>query len=290
MHLQPFITDRLVLRGRYQTVPIAVYGYALSAVAAGAEEPSVPTISIAHALRRLPAGGGLKWRGGSLEDAAGSGPPFHELPPHAAHALQQLVSYWRSVGVSERLMAQNPPPAAALAAALAAANFMCDTLLCATQAHPEAPAALTAAQQQQQPGMNGGGSSTGGSGTVPAAMPDWAADATDMAAGWCSLLGYGAVGRTAHAVECGAAGLAAAVLLCSTPATAAQFLGRHGALLLADILTMPHAPAHFTRHALAACLLCVLSCGALGCEAVLGWWKPDSRLDAIFKVWWRDRS
>ncbi len=121
-------------------------------------------------------------------------------------------------------------------------------------------------------------------------LPDWVSDAADMVVGWCALLGSGATGRTAHALECGSAGLAAAVLLCSTPGSAAQFLARHGVLLLADVLTWPRAPATFMRHALAACLLCVLSCGALGCEAVLGWWKPARGLACEFKVGRLSRS
>lgn len=267
--LQPFITDRIVLRGRYQTVPIAVYGYALSNVAAGApQQPSPAGIPLADALRRLPAAGGhvsAAAAAATTGPGLAAGPPFQELPAHAAHALQQLVAYWRAVGMSERAMAAQPPPAVAMQAAVAAANFMCDTLLTAG-----AQQGTAAADTQRQEGL--------------APTPEWVPAAVDMAVGWCALLGAGASGRTAHALECGAAGLAAAVLLCSTPASAALFLSRHGAVLLADVLTMPRAPAALTRHALAACLLSTLSCGALGCEAVLGWWRPPQGLVLGFQV------
>jgi hypothetical protein len=329
VHLQPFVTDRLVLRGQYQTVPIAVYGYALSSVGAAAEQPAPSRITLADALRRLPAGGtaqavvmdsahlsGTGTRPASAPAAAATGlaegaglmagatgPPFRALPPHAAHALQQLVAYWRVVGMSERAMAAQPPPAIAMQAATAAANFMCDQLL-AVAASPSAASA--AARQTRQAGgpmlaikheAHGDGPGAAAPAAAAAAMgaaeagggeaaqlPDWVADAADMAVGWCALLGSGATGRTAHALECGSAGLAAAVLLCGTPGSAAQFLARHGVLLLADVLTWPRAPATFVRHALAAGLLCVLSCGALGCEALLGWWKPAKGLACDFKV------
>ena len=63
--------------------------------------------------------------------------------------------------------------------------------------------------------------------------------AADMVLGWCGMLGAGATARTASAVRCSAAGLAAAVLLCSCAAGVRLVVARWGAVLLDDVLTMP---------------------------------------------------
>lgn len=63
--------------------------------------------------------------------------------------------------------------------------------------------------------------------------------AADLVLAWCGMLGKGTLGRTAAAVRCSGAGLAAAVLLCSCARGAALLLARGGAILLDDVLTMP---------------------------------------------------
>ena len=261
--LQPFTTDRLVLRGCYQTVPIAIYGYGLEAAAAAAPPLPPPTrLTLAEALQRLPV---------AVPQPPVAPAVSPRLQQEAQQALAQLLGYWQAVGTSERLMLLHPPPLAAFQAAAAVADRICAELV--------GPGRQQQQQQQQQD--NGSSGSDGATAAPTRAAPggapllvDWVHTATDMAMCWCGLMAMGAAGRTRAAVHCGAAGLAAAVLLCSSLAGALQFLTRGGVVLLADVLTMPRAPAGFTRHATAACLLLARTAGVLGCEAVLGWWHP----------------
>ncbi|KAL4436605.1 hypothetical protein ABPG75_003744 [Micractinium tetrahymenae] len=107
--------------------------------------------------------------------------------------------------------------------------------------------------------------------------------AADMVLGWCGMLGKGTLGRTAAAVRCSTAGLAAAVLLCSCGQGAALLLARGGTIMLDDVITMPSAPSSFVRHAITACLLIARSCGTLGGAALLGMWAPPHGIT------WRSR-
>lgn len=63
--------------------------------------------------------------------------------------------------------------------------------------------------------------------------------AVDLALGWSGMLGGGTKGRTTAAVRCSAAGLAAAVLVCSSSEGARVMMARWGLVLLDDVATMP---------------------------------------------------
>ena len=55
---------------------------------------------------------------------------------------------------------------------------------------------------------------------------------------------------------------------------ACRFLMAGGLQSLAGVVAIPHPPPAPLRYALAALEGTTRSCGAAGCEAVLGWWAP----------------
>ncbi|PRW45038.1 G-patch domain-containing [Chlorella sorokiniana] len=351
VQLQPCVTKRVLLRGRYQTVPLTLLGFDLEAAAAAAPPPQQRRISLAGALQWLQqqqqdaAVQGDEVAGGAA--ATASCMPAVPLQPAVEAALAQLVAYWQLVDTSERLMALHPAPRHALKAAAAVADAVCAQLANgsfgqqqvpapeqqqAEQGAEQQPSAEQPAKQQdkRQDGAEGqperGGQAAGVKEEEPGdvAMPDaeqppsspaaqqqashphqqgapaqqgsqaqqqallrgeaLLSAAADMVLGWCGLLGAGGAGRTASAMRCSAAGLAAAVLLCSCSEGARMLVARWGAVLLDDVLTMPLAPPSFTRNATAACLLIARHCGALGAASLLGLWRPPRG------IVWQSRS
>lgn len=304
---QPCVTKRVLLRGRYQTVPLTLLGFDLEAAAVAAPPPQQRRISLAGALQWLrqqeQQQAGATPQGEETASGATVGAscmPATPLQPAVEAALAQLVAYWQLVGASERLMALHPPPQHVLKSAAAVADAVCGQLVDgsfewepvrAPKAERPQPKSAQQAKQQEGAQQAGAEGQTQHEAEVKAeepgdaAMPDaeqlpgspaaqqqaagaqqQAAQqeqeaqelpasqptqqallhgkallcaATDMVLGWCGLLGAGGAGRTASAMRCSAAGLAAAVLLCSCSEGARLLMARWGAVLLDDVLTMP---------------------------------------------------
>lgn len=268
---QPCVTRRVLLRGRYQTVPLSLYGFTLEEAAAAAPPPSLRHITLADALQWLRQQQQQE-QGQQRQDAAWALAPEAvatlalPLQPAVEAVLAPLVAYWQLVGTSERLMALHPPPLPVFKAAAAVADAVCAQLVAGSfgreplLAAEEAVAAAQHAEQPRQPDKAEAGGSGGGDAVMldaeqaPPATPqqqqqqeeqqllsgtELVEAAADMVFGWCAMLGAGAKGCTASAVRCGAASLAAAVLLCSCGEGARLMAARWGAVLLDDILTMP---------------------------------------------------
>lgn len=305
---QPCVTKRVLLRGRYQTVPLTLQGFNLEAAAAAAPPPQQRRISLAGALQWLRQ---QEQRQASAaaqsEEAAGGATtgascmPATPLQPAVEAALAHLVAYWQLVGASERLMALHPPPQHVLKSAAAVADAVCGQLVDGSFGWEPVPAPRQVEQQtqpksvQRQAKQQEGAQQAGAEGQpqqeaevkaeepgdgadaeqlpgspaaqqqavgaqqqaaqeqqegqeLPASQPTKQAllhgeallcAAADMVLGWCGLLGAGGAGRTASAMCCSAAGLAAAVLLCSCSEGAHMVTARWGAVLLDDVLTMP---------------------------------------------------
>lgn len=301
------MTKRVLLRGRYQTVPLTLLGFDLEAAAAAAPPPPHRRISLAGALqwlRQQEQQQNAQAEGAADGAAAGtacSRLPTSPLQPAVEAALAQLVAYWQLVGTSERLMALHPPPRQALAAAAAVADAVCGQLVDGSFGRQPVPTAEQQQQQAQQQPRQRDSQQQGAAKKAPAKSEDQEAEvkaeeasdvamgdaeqpasdapgaqqqdsqpqqgsqappdqaqpqqalpqqallrgeallsaAADMVLGWCGMLGAGGAGRTASAMRCSAAGLAAAVLLCSCSEGARMLLARWGAVLLDDVLTMP---------------------------------------------------
>jgi hypothetical protein len=238
------VTDRVVLRGLYQTAPVSLHGYVLEEAAEGHAPPPPPApLRLQDALARL-------------EDASAALPAPPPPPAgfsfeaDAEPALRALLPHWRAVGAFEGRMAAAPPPPGTLRAAAAAADALCAALASGLQADAA---------------------------SAPGELPPWVHECIDMGMGWCGMLtdtGGGAFNASRAALDCAAAGLAALALLCASPPAAEELLRRHATLLLGDALALPSSPGSILRHAAAACLLLAERCGALGCEVLLGWWQP----------------
>jgi hypothetical protein len=119
-------TDTVVLRGRFQTLPIALYGWSLTP-----EQPADPGAAGATGLvlRPLDADGGPGCPGWGIPGwrdpagAPGAGEQFaQELPDWARAALEPLLAAWVRCGASERRMRAHALSDDALAGVLAAAD------------------------------------------------------------------------------------------------------------------------------------------------------------------------
>jgi len=314
------VTKRVLLRGRYQTVPLTLLGFDLETAAAAAPPPQQRRISLAGALQWLRQQEQQQQAGPAEQDGEAGGStaascmPAVPLQPAVEAALAQLVAYWQLVGASERLMALHPPPRHVIRAAAAVADAVCAQLADgsfgrepvpaggqqaeqqqAEQAAAQQPKPKSAEQQaEQQDGRQGAAEGQQAQGGQEAdvkaepgdvAMPDTqqppsspateqpACDAqqatrsqqrsqpqqqallhgeallctaADMVLGWCGLLGAGGAWRTASAMRCSTAGLAAAVLLCSCSEGARMLVARWGAVLLDDVLTKLIPPYRLT--------------------------------------------
>jgi hypothetical protein len=274
--MQPIVTDRVVVRGHYQTVPLVLSGVDIQSVARGGVESSGDSgsnsnstatgphaLSVAEALARLP---------GRVCPPTAADPLDTLWKERSAPMLQQLLAYWRAVGTSERAMLKQPLPMELFKHAAAVADAVCDAVA--------SPSALTTVGTTPL-GDPEEGDKEGGEHLPPPSPLDWLDEAVDMAMGWCSLLAAGAAGRTAAAVHCSTAGLACILAISTHRPAGLRLLARHGPVLLANVLTMPRAPPALTRMAIATSLTLILTCGPLACEAVLAWWKPPT---VVWKV------
>jgi len=257
VHIQPFVTDHVILRGRYQTAPITLLGVPLAEAAAQyIPRPETPNIDLEQALSRfqsivesLPE-----------EEIAGStaATPKISFLKDAWPALEDLLKFWRKVGSSYRKISECDVPAAAFTAAIKAADAICEKL-------------ASIGDDGSSNIVFDGGDELGNFCTDDSEL-------IDMAMGWSGFLAEIPIPLAASTSvsECSTAGIAAMVLLSTRSSAATSLLARHGHLLLADVLkASPMPPGSQLRHATAACLLLALTNGGAGCEALLGWWSPS---------------
>ncbi len=136
-------TDTVVLRGRFQTLPIALYGWSLTP-----EQPADLGAAAATGLvlRPLDADGGSGcpgWGGPGWRDPAGApgaGEQFaQELPDWARAALEPLLAAWVRCGASERRMRAHALSDDALAGVLAAADRASEARAQPHAAHSQVP-------------------------------------------------------------------------------------------------------------------------------------------------------
>lgn len=248
----------MVLRGTYQTVPISIFGIGLDQAAeAYVPRPAAAPLPLEAAVQRFPK---LMARihdpikepkhGGEGREIPGSGP-------------SDGIRYDRDARPTLKALARAAPPSSSkgtLRTRIAAFSSL-EPQVAAVEKAADAICAKLAA----------------GEGVLDSGTSSRVDDhLIDLILEWCSLLADtgSPISAAPSVLQCGALGLAAAVLLCTHRPSALSFLQRHGTLLLADVLRMPKAPGSFLRHATAACLLLAHNCGALGCEALLGWWRP----------------
>ena len=244
-------------------MPLALYGYPLP--------PPPPPLDLAHGLTsalhppRLTLAAALQVLRQQQREAlhaapgAAAQPDRTPLQPLVRAALAELLRYWQLVGTSERLIALNPPPAAAFKAAASVADAVCSQLVDGSfgKAPPlppqqqrrrpsemaDVPADAVAMESQQQPQETQQEEAQ-----QQLSLEALLAMSTDMVLGWCGMLaggGGGSGGGSASArsvggsvVQCSMAGLAAAVLLCSSCAGARLVVARWGVVVLGDVLSL----------------------------------------------------
>lgn len=262
--MQPFVTDHVVLRGYYQTLPFTLHGFSLAKAAADhVPRPETPSLTLEEAAPLV------QQAIAQIPDPAPIIPGI-SYSQDAQHAVDALLQHWRKVGSSFREITASPLPAEISRAAFEAADAICAKL-----AAGETP--FVGHIQGMDKGV-----SEGGPVVLPSAEDH---ELIDMAMGWTGLLAdiSGKLAAAKHVTEYGAVGLAATVLVCTRASVVSVFLARYGQLLLADALKSPTAPGSQLRHASGACLLLAQGAGALGCEALLGWWTPSF-------VQWKDKK
>ncbi len=259
VRLEATLTDHVVLRGRYQTLPVAIYGYELDKIAVNTQYlpplKHAPALTLSAALPDThlvlpstdpqPRSAMLSADAGTLDSALGQQgiqETDAELGPGASAAVKGLVRYWRRVKTSETRMAALPPPSAVLHAIKASADALCieltrraersvasDASECAAATSAAAggdmlgvkpESGTSVAGAADQPGMAWNGMLEAARGALDDDVegrldPADGTEAVHMAIAWCAMLVSGA--RMVAGVDCGAAGMQAAVLLCSVP-------------------------------------------------------------------------
>ncbi|KAL4548666.1 hypothetical protein Ndes2526B_g01224 [Nannochloris sp. 'desiccata'] len=257
VHIQPFVTDHVLLRGQYQTAPITLLGVALAEAAAQyIPRPETPVIALEEALPRFQ--GIVESLPEEQNAASTTAMTKISFLKDAWPALENLLKFWRQVGSSYRKISQCTVPAAVFTAAIKAADAICEKL-----------ASID----------DGGGNiifDDDDDELKSLSIDD--SELIDMAMGWSGLLAEIPIPLAASTSvsECSTAGIAAMVLLSTRSSAATALLARHGQLLIADVLkASPMAPGSQLRHATGACLLLALTNGGAGCEALLGWWSPS---------------
>ncbi|KAK9862215.1 hypothetical protein WJX84_008545 [Apatococcus fuscideae] len=257
-------TDTIIIRGRFQTLPLAIYGWTLPP-APGQRLALLPTVeSIAPAAAQPPIYA-------APPQKAQPGLVLSDLPRPAIQALQKVLPHWKTVGASYRKMQRaGPMPAEAL-----------DALLKLTDTSKRT-GMETAGGVKDEPenwlanGMDFGDSKDPAASVVMDSQ-DIGTAAAEMAAAWCGLLTSEVAPRVA--LDCSVAGLATATLVCACPRFALTFIEKGGVPGLTSILAMYRAPPFALRLAIAALASLVASCGASGCEAVLEWNNLDTAAD-----------
>jgi hypothetical protein len=260
---QLFATNHVLVRGRYRSIDLTVYGTNWAAVpgqaALSAEQAGLGDVTgaLAAPLALAPAGDDVKQEGqdGGGEgataaeeaEAAPSPPPllfdpstspaavpFAALPPQLSALLLGAVLYYRCVQLRLKAI-EAQPPGERLRGVMAAADAVLSSLrgdeapLAAIFSTPAARLLPGGSAPIAPPAWTGGGG--GGRGNTAAAALRWDAaaevDALEMAAAWSELL---LSPRTQQplALEVAVAGLTAGVLLASSPATAAKLLAPVG--------------------------------------------------------------
>ncbi|KAL3150414.1 hypothetical protein ABBQ32_000252 [Trebouxia sp. C0010 RCD-2024] len=316
VRVEPVFTKKLLLRGQYQTLPLAVYGWAMPGASGLKDTPEVAeaasiqlaTVVEAHAASTSPAS--------ILPPPLPFTPPFLSLPANATQALQSLLPRWASVRTFEQAMRFQSLDKAQLQAILTAAENICQaaarkTPLVRTDAqhHAAATASSATADIKEEPEVDlvGNSTLTGISDgmfmdlderldSLPAGEHQAEADQKDeavnetaigecaayMAAEWCGVLG-GAYASSA-AADFGLAGLAAAVVVASCPRHASHFIAAQGMLALASVLSLLRPPKSVVRFAITAAELLTRSAGAYACEAALGWIEPAELSDEVVQA------
>lgn len=313
------VTDCLVLRGRFQTLPLHIYGIPLpqshpmqtdQQLTADAQSRLKNLIGSSQAAISAAVTANML-----LPPPSATRLPVTHLPGGYVELLKSMLPFWALVRTKESAMVANPINQEQLAALLAAANRVCkqactrevrsQTIAPRAAAERQAAARAAAARLREEKADELVGDAVLPSETLfdldpplqeakqaaeaeaaagaalkaephndePAADEDSVGEvAALMAAEWCSVLG-GAY-ASAESVEYGMAGLAAAIILATSSRHAAQLLAFHSLTSLASVLDMMRPPKSTMRFAIVLAELLTRSTGAMGCEAVLGWWTP----------------
>ena len=256
------MTEHVILRGHYQTAPITLFGFSLAQAAKPyTPPPKTPPLSLEDASARFES------TVAALPNSSPPSPPTSSssssafsYSDDAEPALHALLEYWRKVGSSPRKIAASPPPLDVFEAAEKAADEICKK--------------LAAGESSFFPLLHSPDASDADKNAVTTSEEH---ELIDMAMRWCAFLAeiQSPWPTSTALLDCGAAGLAATVLLCTRRSLVSAFISRYGHLILADALKAGAAPGSQLRRAAAACLLLAQGGGALGCEALLGWWSPS---------------
>lgn len=255
------LTNYVVLRGRYQSIAVQLYGKPLkkpapdpaedeTGVAAGAPPGQDPWSLALDSHELNPAPPPVLPRSGAL--------PLAALPPRAVHAVTEAVGYYDEVRRYPGHILRHPP-----GARLRRMRSVADAVL----------ATLNGSASGQQdfllrPGRAHGAGS--------AAEWQWQAverSAVDMAVAWCGLL---AQQRCAAPLlmEVAMAGLDAALLLAACPHTAPLFLAKGGAVIVLDVLSIASPAPRLVKAGVALCELLTLSAGPLALESLMRAYTP----------------
>ncbi|KAL0034398.1 hypothetical protein WJX79_000220 [Trebouxia sp. C0005] len=278
VRVEPIFTKQLLLRGQYQTLPLAVYGWALpagSALKDTAELSDAATSKLAAVI--LTDSASASSPASILPPPLPFTPPFLSLPTPATQALQSMLPRWASVRTFEQAMRFQPLDKAQLQAILTAAENVCQAAtrkspVVRGEAHTATDASAPDADVKEEPEVDLVGNSTlvgmadgmfmdldERLDSLPAADPTAESGleaetvneaaigecAAYMAAEWCGVLG-GAYASSA-AADFGLAGLAAAVVVASCPRHASHFIAAQGMLALASVLTLLRPPKAVVR-------------------------------------------
>lgn len=295
--MQQFVTDHIVIRGRFQTAPVTLHGFELDAMASDADanpSPTLPTLDEALLVKFcdvVPEIMDAKYENGddgisslqTQEKQQGQSTMTKETVPKL---LKELLEVWHACGANPHLLhahSSRRPLNELACKTIAAADTVCDLLSAdALSAHLEIPQKITE--------------------VATATLKVY--ELVDMVMGWMGLLAdvqttkstkFSFRDRHTHLTMAtfGSIGLAASVLVCFYLKKSASelFISRHGQLLLAEALdplghgsgtedvragsqSGPALPTSQVRHAAATALLIVQAAESWGCEALLGWWQP----------------
>ncbi|KAL0053110.1 hypothetical protein WJX82_000994 [Trebouxia sp. C0006] len=315
VRVEPIFTKQLLLRGQYQTLPLAVYGWALpagSAIKDTAELTDAATSQLAAVIATDSASASSP--ASILPPPLPFTPPFLSLPPPATQALQSMLPRWASVRTFEQAMRFQPLDKAQLQAILTAAENVCQAAtrkspVVRGEQHTVTDASAPDADIKEEPEVDLVGNSTLAGmadgmfmdlderldslpATNPTAESGQEAETVNeaaigecaayMAAEWCGVLG-GAYASSA-AADFGLAGLAAAVVVASCPRHASHFIAAQGMLALASVLTLLRPPKAVVRYAITAAELLTRSAGAFACEAALGWVEAPELSDEVVQA------
>eukprot|EP00803_Ostreobium_quekettii_P004620 evm.model.scf_474.1 EVM.evm.TU.scf_474.1 scf_474:3451-21135(-) len=257
-------TDHVALRGRYESLQLAFLGRCHRQVK---EEISGNAGMKALPMSTLPF---------PSEQSASHPRPTTDWAGLALPHLEQFSdSVANSINILDRfrgtaLQHKGPPEESTLPEDVVRAMFSSADILCGLLGL--GPVVRTSRLQDEPSAGDCAVSNT----TLDTGS-DLASRAADLAVLWCEILARNDDFPPRSQPNRGMVGLALAVVVCSCRPAAVRFVAKQGIDILTDVFRTRRCPALITRYVVCACELLTLTCPALACDTMLGWWQPSQR-------------